>query len=385
VGTKPLIVVSLEGITPNALSCYGCSWNSTPSLDQVCAGGLIWDRLAATIDQPKQVLQSWLTKGAHWADPYQNLGAISLVSDVPVDDLGDHCFDEITIVPVAPVSEDQFPCDEAFETRFGQLIAIAIERLKQPHALGAIWIHSNFLAQCWDAPLTPKEESFADDESLETFDADDDSLGVGLLESEDQDWNPVSNENIPLNVIPPNFEIQADDDPDALPQWMDRYASQVGLVDLLFGYLAEEAESLDARLVFTGISGFRLGQGKAFGSSPSQLRFADVHLPLVISGGGPLRIPHLTSGDQLPKILATLGNENAEHYSCEQWARSRSEAQSIRITSNRSRAAVISPEWFCVIDSDGEENLFLKPDDIDDFNNVARLRPDVIDSLTTLT
>jgi hypothetical protein len=83
--------------------------------------------------------------------------------------------------------------------------------------------------------------------------------------------------------------------------------------------------------------------------------------------------------------LATLGNENAEHYSCEQWARSQSEAQSIRITSNRSRAAVISPEWFCVIDSDGEENLFLKPDDIDDFNNVARLRPDVIDSLTTLT
>ena len=32
----------------------------------------------------------------------------------------------------------------------------------------------------------------------------------------------------------------------------------------------------------------------------------------------------------------------------------------------------MSPKWFCVIDSDGAENLFLKPDDADDYNNVAR-------------
>lgn len=54
--------------------------------------------------------------------------------------------------------------------------------------------------------------------------------------------------------------------------------------------------------------------------------------------------------------------------------------------SDRVIAAVTTPQWFYVreLDQHGiseEEHLYLKPDDVDDFNDIGRLRLDVIDQL----
>ena len=37
VTNAPLIVISLEGLTPSALGCYGSSWNETPTIDRLAS------------------------------------------------------------------------------------------------------------------------------------------------------------------------------------------------------------------------------------------------------------------------------------------------------------------------------------------------------------
>ena len=68
--TRPLIIVSLEGIAPQALSCYGCSWNQTPSLDRIAANGLLWDRLTANTDLPGNLFSSWTSSQVEWANDF---------------------------------------------------------------------------------------------------------------------------------------------------------------------------------------------------------------------------------------------------------------------------------------------------------------------------
>lgn len=378
---KPLIIVSLEGITPNALSCYGCSWNQTPTLDEISSRGWIWDRLIAENDDPKELLKTWVHNDVAWANQFKKLGPLVLISDQEDHDFDNHCFDEITILPVEPIQEEQQPADEAFETRFGQLIATAIERISQPDKTGAIWIHSTFLNQSWDAPsLLDSEEEESDPYLAEHQTEDDVNVEV---EQENANFDDVGvPELVATSVVPPSFKLEPKDDPDLLPQWMDRYGNQVKLLDLMLGYLVEEIERVDAQLMFIGTSGFRLGQNKEFGLHPAHLRYSDIHLPLLLTGRGPLRIPHLTGSQEVIDLLLELGRNEDRDYPAERWAESKSSVRSVSIQSSRCRFAVTDPNWFCVIESDGEEVLFLKPDDIDDYNNVARLRPDVVDDLT---
>jgi hypothetical protein len=39
-----------------------------------------------------------------------------------------------------------------------------------------------------------------------------------------------------------------------------------------------------------------------------------------------------------------------------------------------------NPSWFYVRDADESEHLFLKPDDVNDFNDVGRLRGDILET-----
>ena len=377
--TRPLIIVSLEGIAPHALSCYGCSWNQTPSLDRIAANGLLWDRLTANTDLPGNLFSSWTSSQVEWAERFRSIGPVVLISDDELHELGEHCFDEITLLPFESVQENQVAEEEAFQTRFGQLVATAIDRIRQPEAMGAIWIHSSFLTRCWDAPLKPME-SVTEVEYLE------ESIELeSNQEANDANEVEYSNEVCSKLVIPPSFQITPEDDPDLIPQWIDRYGAQVGLIDMMMDYLLEEAEQMDAQIVFLGTSGFRLGQGGEFGTEPEKLRSGDIHLPLLIGSEANLRIPHLTCSEQIPEILKSLAIEGEPTYTAEQWAQSRSNSPTIPIQSSRTASAAMSPKWFCVIDSDGAENLFLKPDDVDDYNNVARLRPDVVDELIALS
>ena len=371
----PLIIVSLEGFTPSSLSCYGSSWNQTPTIDQLAASGCLWDRLIASDDQPVQLLAHWTQAQHDWVERCKQNGSIELITDRPFDNTDESCFDEITILPTEPVSERSSPAAECFETRFAQLIAAVVERLQSGESLGAIWLHSNFLAECWDAPVEPFE-SFAE---------------TSLAEHQEGEGGPIDDgpdaqlvNQIASSVKPAQFENVPNDHPDLVMLWMNRYGQQIQLIDLMIDYLLDEVTNDDPCLVLLGASGFRLGQGDFFGTQATNLRSADLQIPLLHTGSSPLRIPHLTSSDELPEILKRLVSEHEGHFPESRWSMRMSDAQPIQIQTNRSPYAVMTPDWWLVTDPDGSEHLYLKPDDGEDYNDVARLRMDVVDELLNL-
>lgn len=87
---RPLLVLSLEGLTPAALGCYGSSWNRTPAIDAIADTGCVWDRWLATDDQPSkmflQMVES-LDQTNHWKEKWQANGTIDLITDV--EDIAD--------------------------------------------------------------------------------------------------------------------------------------------------------------------------------------------------------------------------------------------------------------------------------------------------------
>lgn len=368
VNNQPLIVISLEGLAASSLGCYGCSWNETPTIDRLANKGCVWDRFLATLDDPSRVLGDWIAPSAVWADQLRSsLGPIEFITDRSAKEFKETCFDTIHCLPVDPIGSDSLPAQDIAETRFGQIVAAALERDRARDPWGVLWIDSQFLTRCWDAP---RELMLAEDDH-ETLDFD------------EQDWaDPdVAGADDFSSIRPPQFEISNSRNPDLVTDWMNAYACQLRLVDLLIGILLESIQVADPTLVLVGTSGFRLGQGSWIGHRQGPLRSPDVRLPLIINRGGPLHIPQLTPADELDALLKNLGDVSNPVCSPEAWNRQSSDQEVFAIESDRATLAIANSKWFYVKDADQSEHLFLKPDDVEDFNDVGRLRSDVIANL----
>jgi hypothetical protein len=94
-------------------------------------------------------------------------------------------------------------------------------------------------------------------------------------------------------------------------------------------------------------------------------------------------------------ILRRLCDASSAIVSPETWCLDNDELEpSIVTRSDRAILAVSTPQWFCVdrcishpsskVDLVSETSLFLKPDDIDDTNDVGRLRADVVNQLISI-
>ena len=390
---RPLIVVSLEGLSRSALGCYGCSWNRTPAIDAIAAGGTIWDRWIATRDDDRELFSTWFdpessTSGnLRWLDSWRQRGPTHFLSDSPSwQSLAEAGFDSVRSVP-RPGHQQPVGPDDVAETQFGRLVAAAVDRDQQEEPWSVLWLHSNFLTSCWDAPrdLFP-----LDDIDAEIDEPQDPELAAW---QESDDIETV--ERLPWTfdtVSPPEELLTEESHPDLLTTWMRTYACQVRLVDLLLEVLLQSLSVEDPWLVLLGTSGFHFGQDRWIGHRGRSLRSADIHLPLLISDSGPLRVPHLTSTDELPELLGRLA-ETQPLALPQQWARPTSLAQQdaspddqremvcVETASHRAAWVTTTPQWFYLQEDSGEEHLFLKPDDVDDFNDVARVRPDVTSQL----
>lgn len=372
----PLIVLSLDGLAAASLGCYGSSWNETPSIDRLAATGCVWDRFLATSDRPEVVFRDWTDPASPWCEgPGQSRGSLVLVTDSDSEGLQTSCFDEVVALPTRHAGRESRPATDVTETQFGQLVAAAIERLAGGNADELLWIHSGFLTRCWDAP----RDLMPEDEVLDEFSVGEDWASE---EGADSDSSLVLDSLVELldQTQPPDLELMTESHPDLVTAWMKVYGCQVRLVDLLLDVLLEAIAPADVSFVLVGTSGFRLGQGGRIGHRPGPLRSPDIHLPLIVNRGGPLHVPHLTSSAQFGQLLQRLRTDPASCCSPEEWSSPTNERPPIQIRSDRAIAAVCNPNWFYVRDADESEHLFLKPDDVDDFNDVGRLRGDILET-----
>ena len=286
-------------------------------------------------------------------------------------------------------SENQQPADDLESTQFAQLIAAAIERLNEPEPWGVLWLHSNVLRTRWDAPRW-----LADGEQIDRTESPEPLSEAEQLEMELEPGNPYGEDELPLifeQINVPNLQLEADAHPDLIAMWMATYACQIRLIDDLLGVLfnaanaAVEDETQPLFLV-TGTSGMSLGQNEWIGHSAGPMRSCQIQVPMVLSQIGPLRVPSLCSADSLPKLIGRLASKRLS-VDVEDWCQSDSEFSPCLVSCGEDGSqSITSAKWFFVSEAMDVESaslrpsrLFLKPDDVDDVNDVSRLRTDVID------
>lgn len=402
------IVISLDGLANLALGPYGSSWNATPAIDQLAAGGLIWDRALVPDDDPLAVLhRCWTAEvaGQTWVQGWRQQGRVELISlrdltrQADADRLAELAsgagFDACTLVDWQPAEQ---PAEEVEATAFAQLAMALLERLQEAAvdpgaAWSVLWLHSDFLTQHWDAPhwLFPLQELDDDDEPIDP--------------SDPQHWDQADQEDAPAahaaaappplqpGTQPPAYRIAADAHPDWATSWMQTYGCQVRLVDHVLQWILELAGQLDEDIgvALLGTSGMSLGQDGWVGHRVGPVRSCQIHVPAIVHHRAltPLRLPQLAA---LPEVMQPLapaapplsGEVWAEpvEASCRSGAAEASQnVPQVLTRSDRALRVVTTPRWFLVRQTPQQVCLFLKPDDRDDVNDVASLCQDVVAQL----
>ncbi|WP_236615619.1 sulfatase [Rhodopirellula europaea] len=411
-----MLIFTLEGFTPAAISAYGSSWNRTPAIDQLAAEGTTWNRAITPVTNPLEQWDRWAKALAETPRAKE----IVVVTDDPrlLERESAAAFEEIVLLEsdVESNSESETETEtetiEIEDTSIGRLTAVAADRLAQGDS---VWLHSRFLTHCWDAPRELSDDSVAEEPAYYADEYEEDPP-IETDAADDMDDAP---EEVPFMVhttAPPDHRITAVDDPDWITTWMRTYGCQIKLVDAMLDVLDSVLEP-DATVVLGGTSGFALGQNGGIGHRTGPWRSCHLHVPLVCSGGSGLRSRMVASADEVAAVIdARLSDPSgdlmpAERFVAENVANPATEEsqpdESLRsdatspshkarvITQHRNvPIAITTNDWFYVLseedeadapslpsESDDRCHLYLKPDDVDDFNNVVRLRLDEADQL----
>jgi hypothetical protein len=395
-----MLIFTLEGFTPAAISAYGSSWNRTPAIDRLAAEGTTWNRAITPVTDPLEQWDRWANQLVQ--SPQAN--RIVVITDDPrlLERDSAAVFEELVLLENEPDYEVVSETIDIEDTSIGRLTAVAADRLAQGDS---VWLHTRFLTHCWDAPRELSDDAIADEPSFY-----DEETGEDLpVEELGDDHAPVP--FIVESATPPDHSLTAEDDPDWITTWMRTYACQIKLVDAMIDILGSVLDP-DETIVLSGTSGFALGQNGSIGHRTGPWRSCHLHVPLVCSGGSGLRSRSVASADEVAAVIAErLVNPNGDllpaHWfasenvvdtpkaeskpdeSLPSNASSPSSAGRVITQHRNAPIAITTNNWFYVLSDDrslpseSEEqcHLYLKPDDVDDFNNVVRLRLDEADQL----
>lgn len=410
---RSLIVLTFDALATSPLAAYGCSWLESPGLNRLAASSLVFDRIVAASTSPRDCLAGFLrdrVSGASVAAAAAAAGMTTLLfTDSPeATELGggdafEQCVQVDGFAFESETGDDSGVADEIEETQFARLLAAALaHREKLGDAPVLLWIHSSSLAWCWDAPLALRtadehgeQEEFGEQYSEEysEYGADEEGDFDGL--------DPESAAEVEAarqSDVPPNFRLADDADPDLMLAWMAAYGGQIRAIDALLEVLLDTIEEgPETDLVLASTSGFALGEHRWLGPTAGPPHSPRIQLPLIIrrTGGAPLRSLHLASSDRLaPTLIEMIGGEESagggasllRDAAPERWAAAPDplapilETVAETGTASAAEGSILktAPGWFYRRDAEGDDHLYLKPDDRNDINDIADLKPEVV-------
>ncbi len=388
--TKKLVVLTLDSFSPAAVGCYGSSWNETPAMDQIAAQGCVWDRAIVGNTDPQRSLAGWFSR-SDWFHAWKQKGSVEWLSDSqPAIALATKSdFDQLYFVDPIDEGGPVDPAAEIESTQFAQLIAAAVERISEGDDWSVLWLHSDFLSQRWDAPRWLVESGPMDEISDEPMD-DAEALAAEMRRAQSEPADSLS--ELPSafdTTVPPQIQIDDDSHPDLVATWMQTYGCQIRLVDELIRVLLTSANDAvgdgSLSIVLAGTSGISLGQNGWIGSQVGPLRSCHIHVPMMIGQHtnrlGPMRVPSVCDAGELADRLTTLTDDQPTMVMPQRWSPTDRDAFHPSVTSQMGadQWSITSPGWFFVRQADDQRRLYLKPDDVNDFSDVSRLRLDVVD------
>ncbi|MCA9238689.1 MAG: hypothetical protein KDA37_00750 [Planctomycetales bacterium] len=342
-----LIVIAVDGLRASALGAYGNTWYGTRAIDRLASDSTVFDQFLLDSHGPETFYDFSQVGQLAESLSGQDYSAL-LVTDSPairgLPMAGQ--FDRVCLSPMADPTE---AASEAVETAGAATLALMLDQVEQTSE-GApvfVWTHLRFAAGPWDAPPALVEE---------------------LLSEEDPE--------IPLTVdAPSSGDSQAGDDEAFLAS--ARYAAQVLALDACLGAVAAALDELrgDSRytLALLGVRGCSLGEH-------GRLRIEDTrpyaemrHAPLIVrttAGNRHRRVASIATPADLCSLL--VGIDNLDD--------SLGERAGVLLRSPEGDAWQ-NDEWKLVTHLNGPPELYSKPDDRWEVNDVAVRHEHVVEEL----
>lgn len=333
----PTIVLAIDGLRAAALGAYGQTGYETPAFDALAAESLTLDACYAATPAP--------------ADLYDGLSqrwATTLLTDdaAATESLVAGAERAITLdTPPVEAVADSIEATSTASTWMA--LAEHVVELAEGDFPDLLWIHVRGLYGPWDAPPELYEPLFDEDDP-----------------------------EVAATVEPPDAHFQdaaSDEACDARFAAACRYAGQVmaldaclgGWLDVLDGLFEGEA----FRLVVVGLRGFPLGEHGRVGGVDPRLFSEQQHVPVFVRDADPsgrfTRDPRpVTLSSFLQSLLAG----------------DRPSSDSARLVSPDAEA-LVTDSWLLRKPAAGDPELYVKPDDRWEQNDIASLEEAAAESL----
>ncbi len=361
------------------LGAYGNTWIETPALDQLASRSFVLDQALVDSPQLERLYRSyWQGWHAMCPAPPESRPALAallreagvttaLLTDEPQVARHPLAVDFDELIEIDPPWQPQ-NAGKIEQTHFAKCFVQIIEWIEAARGPFLLWCHLGGLGTTWDAPLKFREAY-----------------------CEQGDPQPPDSADVPDRMLP------ADHDPDELLGIVQSYAGQVTLLDTCLGAMLEFLEGLPAGrfakktlLALCSARGFPLGEHRRVGPCDDALFGELVHVPWMMyfpdAAGAAARHRALVEPADLWATLLDWWGVDAAPPSPTAGSVMpivRQEAEMLRdrlcITGSGAERAIRTPAWY--LRASDEPELFAKPDDRWEVNNVASRCREVVECL----
>jgi hypothetical protein len=373
---RSAVVLVIDRLGAGWLSPYGNTWLDGPNFNRLAARSVLCETLIADSPDLEKGCHAYWT-GRHALEPSDGVAATlaALASSAGgqslllTDDsrVCDHPlasgFADRRLLPVSNAAKGAKEIEQTGLFAFFEAARAAVEERKAP---GLLWLHSRGMSGQWDAPPELRYQ-FADEE----------------------DPTP------PSFVDPPEVQLNENFDPDELLGYVHAYAGQVALVDMCLGMLLDAIDEHpladETLLIVTSPRGYPLGEHRRVGSCDEALFGELLHVPLLVQF--PRGEHALTRSHQIiqPGEIFSLVSEACGWRASDSMSKvlgaivgKATYSPGLACAAGREQRAIRTPAWFLresQIDGQPQFELFAKPDDRWEANEVSSRCGDVVELL----
>jgi len=374
--TKNAVVLVVDRLSAGMLGPYGNTWLETPNFNRLASQSLLFDFALSDSTLLEKTYRSYWS-GLHSIEPVDRLSNGSLLpallaahgieSTLLTDDeeleQSSLCsyFSQRIMVPGEKCGR---LAEDIEETQLAATIAAGISQIADSGVGHLLWIHAAGMKTAWDAPFEFRN-ALADEE----------------------DPTP------PTLVDPPARMLESNADPDELLGVMQAYGGQVVLLDACLGALVNalaEQSRKETMLILTSPRGFPLGEHRRVGAWDSSVYNESLAVPLLVRvPGRDLEGQRSQALVQPPDLFETLcewfnvSHRRSSNFGVDLIALARGESGSGRdraCSVGGSDRALRTPAWY-FRQTDTEKELYVKPDDRWEMNNVVQRCPAVAEEI----
>lgn len=375
------ICLVLDRLNQGFLGPYGNTWVETPHFDRLASQAFVFDQALTDTPQLQRLYRTyWHGWHAMRGDdpPGDRPGLLALLGERGVKTVLWTDSAEMVHLSLSAGFTEQIhdeappasgPAGSIEQTHLARSFAGLTETLASLGEPFLVWCHLASLGTTWDAPWEFRSRY-----------------------QEEGDPEPLESAEVPCQMLRPGH------DPDEPLRAAQAYAGQVTLLDVCLGGLLEflEQSPLGSRtlLSVTSARGLPLGEHLRVGACDDAIYGPLVQVPLVLrlpdGSGAAARSQTLVEPADLWATLLDVFEVRARAPS----PTGRSLLATVRadaplgrdrlgVVAGRQRA-IRTPAWYMRVDE--ERELFAKPDDRWEVNNIARRFPEIADAVeATLT